>query len=123
MRYQGQDGKDLSELCHNIQKRQAHGITRIRCQSEGDGGGGYGSAPITAPRDALDGIDLDSNKYLCNTPKLCDDIRSKLSFEVALYHDAHERLKPYTPATRVCDGISFFNGISCIYVKQYINMK
>lgn len=102
MGYQGQDGKDLSELCHNIQKCQAHGITRIRCQS-GGAAVVMDRHPSLPPKDALDGIDLDSKKYLCNTLKLFDGIRSKVSFEVALCHDVHERLKPTEAIEFTCE--------------------
>jgi mannonate dehydratase len=38
------------------------GITHIRCQSGGYGGGGFGKAPSSAPRGAPDGIYLDSRR-------------------------------------------------------------
>ena len=92
--YRHADGKSLSELCDNIQRYREQGITHIRCQSGGYGGGGYGKAPASAPEGALDGIYLDSKKYMRDTLKLFDGIRSTIGFDVALCHDVHERLKP-----------------------------
>ncbi|WP_244831084.1 enolase C-terminal domain-like protein [Caballeronia sp. TF1N1] len=92
--YRHADGRDLNELCENIQRYREQGITHIRCQSGGYGGGGFGKAPQSAPRGAPDGIYLDSRKYIRDTLKLFDGIRCKIGFDVALCHDVHERLKP-----------------------------
>ena len=101
--YRHADGQDLSELCDNIQKYREQGITHIRCQSGGYGGGRYGPAPGTAPQGALDGIYLDSKKYMRETLKLFDGIRSKVGFELALCHDVHERLKPIEAIKFACE--------------------
>ncbi|VBB07296.1 Hypothetical protein LUCI_2540 [Lucifera butyrica] len=92
--YRHADGKDPNELCEKIQKYQEQGITHIRCQIDGYGGGRYGKAPAASPQGALDGVYLDSKKYMRDTIKLFDAIRSKIGFDVALCHDVHERLKP-----------------------------
>lgn len=92
--YRHADGKDLSELCDNIQKYREQGITHIRCQSGGYGGGGYGAAPAHAPSHAPDGVYLDARKYMRETAKMFDGIRSRVGFDVELCHDVHERLKP-----------------------------
>ena len=92
--YRHADGKDLSELCDNIQKYREQGITHIRCQSGGYGGGGYGQAPAHAPSHAPDGVYLDARKYMRETVKMFDGIRSRVGFDVELCHDVHERLKP-----------------------------
>ncbi|MFC3217311.1 enolase C-terminal domain-like protein [Comamonas sp. JC664] len=84
----------LEELCDNIQKYREQGITHIRCQSGGYGGGGFGAAPGTGPQGAADGIYLDARKYMRETLKMFDAIRSRIGFEVELCHDVHERLKP-----------------------------
>jgi mannonate dehydratase len=85
--YRHADGRDLSELCENIQKYREQGITHIRCQS-----GGYG-----------DGVYLDSRRYMRDTLKLFDGLRSKLDFDVALCHDVHERLKPVEAIRFACE--------------------
>ena len=54
--YRHADGADLAELCDNIQRYREQGITHIRCQSGGYGGGRYGKAPAHAPEASLDGI-------------------------------------------------------------------
>ncbi|GHU39220.1 hypothetical protein AGMMS50256_38980 [Betaproteobacteria bacterium] len=92
--YRHADGKDLAELCDNIRKYREQGITHIRCQSGGYGGGGYGKAPASAPSGAPDGIYLDSRKYMRDTLKLFEGIRDRIGWEVQLCHDVHERLKP-----------------------------
>lgn len=92
--YRHADGRDLEELCDNIQKYREQGITHIRCQSGGYGGGGFGAAPGTAPQGAADGIYLDARKYMRETLKMFDTLRSRIGFEVELCHDVHERLKP-----------------------------
>ena len=50
--YRHADGKDLAELCDNIQKYREQGITHIRCQSGGYGGSSFGKAPASAPTGA-----------------------------------------------------------------------
>jgi mannonate dehydratase len=92
--YRHADGRDLAELCDNIQRYREQGITHIRCQSGGYGGGAYGSAPSTAPQNAPAGIYLDSRKYMRETLKMFEGIRNKVGFDVELCHDVHERLKP-----------------------------
>jgi mannonate dehydratase len=92
--YRHAEGKDLNELCENIGKYKEQGITHIRCQCGGYGGSGYGEAPENAPMGAMDGSYLDTKKYMKDTVKLFDGIRSKIGFDVALCHDVHERISP-----------------------------
>jgi len=101
--YRHADGRDLAELCDNIQKYQAQGITHIRCQSGGYGGGGFGPAPKTAPHGAPDGIYLDSRVYMRNTLKLFEGIRAKVGFGIQLCHDVHERLSPVDAIRFACE--------------------
>lgn len=101
--YRHADGKDLNELCENIQKYKEQGITHIRCQSGGYGGSSYGKKPFNSPSGALAGIYLDSKKYMRDTLKLFDNIRSKIGFDVALCHDVHERLKPSEAIKFACE--------------------
>jgi mannonate dehydratase len=92
--YRHADGRDLAELADNIERYREQGITHIRCQSGGYGGGGYGAAPERAAAGAPDGVYLDPRRYLRDTVRLFDDLRSRFGFEVELIHDVHERLKP-----------------------------
>ncbi|BFG76223.1 hypothetical protein PTKU46_42560 [Paraburkholderia terrae] len=101
--YRHADGRDLNELCENIQKYREQGITHIRCQSGGYGGSGYGKAPLSAPARAPEGVYLDSRKYMRETLKLFDGIRSKVGFDVELCHDVHERLKPVEAIRFACE--------------------
>lgn len=100
--YRHADGNSLDELCDNIQKYREQGITHVRCQSGGYGGGGFGPAPAGAPRGAADGIYLDSRKYMRETVALFEGIRSKLGFELELIHDVHERLAPIDAIRLAC---------------------
>lgn len=92
--YRHADGKDLGELCENIQRFQEMGITTIRCQCGGYGGESYGATPGTAPQGALSGVYLDSQKYIRDTVRLFEGIRSRLGEEIQLVHDVHERIAP-----------------------------
>lgn len=92
--YRHADGRDLEEICENIQKYQEMGITTIRCQNGGYGGDDYGTIPVTAPKGALPGIYLDSRSYMRNTVKLFEGIRSRIGYEMNLVHDVHERIAP-----------------------------
>lgn len=90
--YRHADGVDVHEICENIEKYRELGITTIRCQCGGYGGDTYGTLPPTAPSGALPGVYLDSKKYIRDTVKLFDGIRSKLGDEIQLIHDVHERI-------------------------------
>ena len=101
--YRHADGRDLNELCENIQRYKEQGITHIRCQGGGYGGGSYGNAPVYSPKGALEGIYLDSKQYMRDTIKLFDSIRGKIGFDLALCHDVHERLKPIEAIKFACE--------------------
>ena len=92
--YRHADGRDIGELCDTIARYREQGITHIRCQSGGYGGGRFASAPARAPERAPDGIYLDPRQYMRETLQMFDDIRSRIGFDVELCHDVHERLKP-----------------------------
>ncbi len=92
--YRHADGRDLAELCDNIQRYREQGITHIRCQNGGYGGGAFGPAPERAPEGAAKGVYLDARKYMRDTLQLFDELRSRIGFGVELCHDVHERLKP-----------------------------
>lgn len=92
--YRHADGKDITELCENISRYQEQGINHIRCQSGGYGGGTYKGAPPEAPVNSQNGVYLNPKKYMRETIKLFEDIRSKFGYKVELCHDVHERLEP-----------------------------
>lgn len=92
--YRHADGKDLSEICENIQKYQELGVTTIRCQCGGYGGANFGKIPVTAPAGALPGIYLDAKAYIRNTVKLFAGIRDRIGYDLNLIHDVHERIAP-----------------------------
>ncbi len=92
--YRHAEGRDVAALCDTIARYREEGVTHIRCQSGGYGGGGFGKAPMHAPHGAPDGIYLDARQYMRDTLKLFDGLRRRLGFDVELIHDVHERLAP-----------------------------
>lgn len=92
--YRHADGKDINEISENICKYLEQGITHIRCQSGGYGGGTYGTAPSKSPKNSQSGVYLNNKQYIKDTIKLFEDIRQKFGYEVELCHDVHERLEP-----------------------------
>ena len=92
--YRHVDGKDLSEICENIERFREMGLRHLRCQCGGYGGGGYRQAPGSAPAGARDGVYLDSRQYIRDTVKLFEGIREKEGYEIELVHDVHERIAP-----------------------------
>lgn len=92
--YRHVDGRDIEEICENIQKFREMGITHLRCQCGGYSNSPFGVAPETAPKGASEGMYLDSRKYIRDTIKLFSDIRSRIGYEIELVHDVHERISP-----------------------------
>ena len=92
--YRHADGASLEALCDKIEEFQGKGITHIRCQAGGYGGGGYGPAPSDSPEGAADGIYLDPRGYMRATISMFEKIRDRFGFDVELIHDVHERLHP-----------------------------
>ena len=92
--YRHVDGKDIEEICDNIQRFQEMGITHLRCQCGGYGGAPYGQTPKTAPIGAHDGMYLDAKKYIRDTVKLFEQIRDRIGYDMQLVHDVHERIAP-----------------------------
>lgn len=92
--YRHADGRDLEELCENILRYKEMGITMIRCQCGGYGGGDYGITPVTAPIGSHPGVYLDSRSYIRDTIKLFEGIRKQIGYDMDLVHDVHERIEP-----------------------------
>ena len=92
--YRHADGNDVAEICDNIARYRDMGLTHIRCQCGGYGGGGYGKAPAGTAQGAADGIYLDARTYIHDTEKLFADIRARIGDGMELCHDVHERLHP-----------------------------
>lgn len=92
--YRHVDGKDIEEICENIQRFQEMGITHLRCQCGGYGGETYGCNPKSAPMGAHPGVYLDSRKYMRDTVKLFEQIRNRIGYDMELVHDVHERIAP-----------------------------
>ena len=92
--YRHVDGKDIEEICENIQRFQEMGITHLRCQCGGYGGETYVCTPKSAPMGAHPGVYLDSRKYMRDTVKLFEQIRNRIGYDMELVHDVHERIAP-----------------------------
>jgi len=92
--YRHAEGRDLEELCDRIEEYRAQGITHIRCQCGGYGGGSCGPAPAAAPRSAPEGVYLDSERYIRETVQLFSALRERLGDELQFVHDVHSRLQP-----------------------------
>lgn len=92
--YRHVDGKDIEEICENIQRFQEMGITHLRCQCGGYGGETYGCTPKSAPMGAHPGVYLDSRKYMRDTVKLFEQIRNRIGYDMELVHDVHEKIAP-----------------------------
>jgi mannonate dehydratase len=92
--YRHVDGRNLEEICENIERYREMGITHLRCQCGGYGGGEYRPAPDTAPLGAKDGVYLDAARYIHDTVELFQGIRDKIGYEMELVHDVHERIAP-----------------------------
>src|SRR5258705_6686023 len=80
--YRHADGRDLVELCDNIQKYREQGITHIRCQSGGYGGGGFRPAPARAPPRAPEGNYPGFPQDMRDTPKMFDHPRRRVRLRV-----------------------------------------
>lgn len=92
--YRHADGKDIGEICENIERYSDLGLKFIRCQCGGYGGGAFAPAPSGAPVGAPDGVYFDSKQYMRDTVKLFEEIRSRVGYNIGLCHDVHERLSP-----------------------------
>lgn len=105
--YRHADGKNLEEICENIERYHSIGVKFIRCQCGGYGGH-YGKAPSDCAKCAPDGVYLDPQKYMRDTVELFKGIRSKIGFNIELIHDVHERIHP-TDAIRFVKAMEPYN--------------
>lgn len=94
--YRHADGRNLGELCENIQRYWEMGLRHVRCQCGGYGGESYGKTPKTAPNGAQPGVYLNELEYVKETVELFAGIREKLGYKIQLIHDVHERISPVT---------------------------
>lgn len=92
--YRHVDGRNVEEICSNIDMYRSIGVKYIRCQCGGYGGSEYGPAPSWAAKGSHDGVYLDSKKYMRDTLKLFEEIRIKEGDSIELVHDVHERIHP-----------------------------
>jgi len=92
--YRHADGKDLDEICASIERYREMGLTHIRCQCGGYGGGSCTPAPSWAAQGSPEGVYLNARAYIRDTVKLFEGIRARIGYDVELCHDVHERIAP-----------------------------
>lgn len=93
--YAHADGRDSQQVEDNIRKFVEQGYRHVRAQLGGYGGGGFipagqGSRPATG----YQGPAMDEDYYLHAVPKMFEQLRAKLGWDVKLLHDVHERISP-----------------------------
>ncbi|MCC8189296.1 MAG: starvation-sensing protein RspA [Planctomycetes bacterium] len=92
--YRHADGRDAQEIGDNVERYLAQGITHVRVQCGGYGGGGLAPAPASAPAGSPPGVYLNGRAYMRDTVRLLEDLRARFGYEVEFCHDVHERLHP-----------------------------
>ena len=92
--YTHADGRDLPELCEQIDRWIEQGFKHIRCQINCYGGNGYESAPAGAAKGGQPGVYIDSNGYMRQTVAMFEQLRVRYGEEIEFVHDVHERIHP-----------------------------
>ena len=99
-------GRDFEEVTDNVLKRKEQGYKVIRAQVQTPGmPGGYGAEDQNDPdyqrsraeRLPYEGV-WEPEPYLQIAPRLFDQLRAKVGWDVELFHDAHGRLTPIQAA-------------------------
>ena len=75
--YRHADGRDLEELCENIEKVPGTGYPEYPLPVQGIRRERYGVIPKAAPQGALPGVYLDGARYVRDTVKLFAGIGTK----------------------------------------------
>jgi len=103
--------REPQALEDQVRKYMEQGYGYVRVQLAVPGYSGYGAASPTS--DAVqklrpDGVQespvFDPSRYVTNTIKMFDYLRSKIGFEVELVHDIHERPSP-NQACQLCKAV------------------
>ena len=90
--YRHADGRDWREVVDNIAGFLERGVTHVRCQCGGYGGGGFGPAPAGSPEGSPPGVYLDPKKYVRDTLEMLEKVRQTYGDAVEICHDVHERI-------------------------------
>ncbi len=89
---------ETPEACvENVQAYMEQGFRHIRVQMGGGGYGGGGFLPPgegSRPESGLRGAAFDEERYLETVPKMFEQVRDTLGWQVKLLHDVHEHLTP-----------------------------
>lgn len=92
--YRHANGADFEELRDSIDRIASTGVTNLRVQLGGYGGGSYGDAPPSAPAGSARGVYLDAPAYMRGTLKMFERLRVEYGDTLRFCHDVHERLPP-----------------------------
>ena len=92
--YRHANGADFEELRDSIDRIASTGVTHLRVQLGGYGGGSYREAPKAAPQGSPRGIYLDAAAYMRDTLKMFKRLRTLYGDRLRFCHDVHERLTP-----------------------------
>jgi mannonate dehydratase len=89
--YAHANGRTPEEVVDSVRKFMEQGYRYIRVQM-----GGYGgkSEEMIKPEGAPDGSYYDPRRYVRDTLRMMEHVRSEVGFEIELLHDVHERLQP-----------------------------
>lgn len=95
-------GRDLQEVCDNVERYIELGFRYVRCQVAVPGYAAYGvgkrdsqgNAASAFYRLALDQGRWEPRPYCLLVPKLFERLRERFGDEVELLHDVHERVPP-----------------------------
>jgi mannonate dehydratase len=96
-------GRDVNEVQAAVEAHRAQGFRHVRCQVEVPGYATYGSGSTAAPTAQPAGSppQLSPNQapweprpYCLLVPKMFEQLRSELGYDIELLHDVHERIPP-----------------------------
>jgi len=100
-------GDTFEEVEENVRRFMEEGFKVVRVQvaiqglvgTYGAGAGMGAQAPIGARGESLPQVERwEPSPYLRTIPRLFEHLRSRLGFDVELFHDVHERLTPIEAA-------------------------
>ena len=89
--YTHAEGNTIEECIERVENLKNKGYRYIRAQLGGYGGRENGFVP---PKNAPDGCYYDPKVYMDKTIELFERLREKFGWDLGLFHDVHERLRP-----------------------------
>jgi mannonate dehydratase len=100
-------GSDMKRIEDMVSYFLEMGITHIRIQKGGYGGGKYDAG---RPDGALEGAYYHPGRYVRENLKALEHVRTKFGEDVEILHDIHERLKPSDAVqfAKLCEPLRLF---------------